>query len=490
MMFQFLVGINGLATECTQLQDGIVLSKYYLESCAACKRLSPVLEEIMDRASRAQISISLREVECTDCECEGITNFPTLEITEDKLPKARSIGYKDYKDLAKWIKDALTLDPQVFANHIEHDEGIVKELVSRDFLSGFGGQWLVLFYKDLKDTRREIFKELAKRFKDKISVAEASDKESENVTARYNITEYPFIMAINHGTSVPYTGVVDLPSLSEFADKLHRAAFENITYSELKEKTRQFRNGEPVYVVLYKNFELASFYFNELAQQFKFKATIYRSNDPAMFSAAGHHPKDIGDFEEDPDHNKMVYLTVFKNSSFFTSPAPLDDSHGVIEWIFHTHFPHVTNINNDNFYTVFHGIKPVMLLLTRSEMLLEEFNRLSASWHLGAPSSNLIFATLDSAEYPLFKEHVLKDVKEPAILFYDPVTSTWYHRNARLTKENFSKAATDMIDSYFTKKLAKYPPQKSRYNMYAFGALGIAVLAFIYKAMSVHSKVD
>lgn len=490
MILQFLIGVGGLATECTPLRDGIVLSKYYLESCAACKRLNPVLEEIMDRANKAHINMSFREVECTDCECEGITNFPTLEITEDKLPKGRTVGYKNYEDLTKWIKDALILDPQTFAGHIEHSQGQVKELVSRDFLSGFDGQWLVLFYKDPKDERRGLFKELSKKFRNKISVAEVSDKESGNVTARYNITEYPFIMAINHGTSVPYTGVADLPSLGEFADKLHRPAFENISYSDLKEKTRHFRNGESVYVVLYKNFEMASFYFNELAQQFKFKTVIYRSNDPAMFSAAGHHPKDIGDFEEDPDHNKMVYLSVFKNSSFFISPAALDDSHGVVEWIFHTHFPHVTNINNDNFYTVFHGIKPVMLLLTHSEILLEDLSRLSTNWHLGTPSANLIFATLDTIEYPLFKQHVLNDVKEPAILFYDPVTSVWYHKDVRLSKENFSKAAMDMIDSYFAKKLPKYPPQKSRYSLYALGALGIAVIALIYKAMSAHNKVD
>lgn len=490
MILWLLISINCLVTECTSLQNGIVLSKYYLESCAACKRLNPILDEILDRASRAQLNISLREVECTNCDCEGITNFPTLEITKDKLPKARTVGYKDYTSLARWLKDALILDPQVFTDHIEHEEGKVKELVSRDFLSGFDGQWLVLFYRDPKDQRRGLFKEIAKQFRSKINVAEVSDKESENVTVRYNITEYPFIMAINHGTSVPYAGVVDLPSLSEFADKLRKPAFENITYMDLKERTRHLMNGEPVYVVLYKNFEMASFYFNELAQQFKFKATMYRSDDPAMFSAAGHHPKDIGDFEEDPDHNKMVYLTVFKNSSFFTSPATLDDSHGMVEWIFHTHFPHVTDINNDNFYTVFHGIKPVMLLLTRAEAYLEDFNRLSANWHLGTPSSNLIFATLDTVEYPLFKQHVLQDIKEPAILFYDPVASVWYHKNVRLTKEDFSKTAMDMIDLYFAKRLSKYPPEKSRYTKYALGALGVAVAAFIYKAMSVNSKVD
>lgn len=476
--------------QCTLLSDGIVLSKYYLKDCTACKKLTPIFEEIKSRAEKAQINLKFREVECGACECNGISSFPTLEITKDKQPKSTTIGYKDYQSLAKWINDALSLDKTVFAGHIDHVEGVVKELTAADFLTGFDSQWLILFYNDSKDPRRALFKELSKGFKNKLTIAEISSKEAESVAARYNINEYPFILAMNHGTPVPFAGKMDFVNLNEFAEKLYTPAFQEITYNQLKDTTSTFLNGEPIFVVLYKNFEMASFYFNELAQQFKFKAQIYRSSDPAMFAAAGYHPKDLNEFERDPDHNQMVYLSVFKNSSFFVSQHRLDKSHENIEWIFNAHFPHVTNIENDNFYTVFHGIKPVALLLTRNEQLLDQFNRISATWHLGAVSSNLIFATLDTVEFPLFKQQILKYVKEPAVVFYDPIMARWYYKSIKLTPENFNSVVMKMIDAYFNKKLPDYPVKKSRFNVYVIGSLAAALLAFVYKLRVMSTKVD
>lgn len=475
--------------KCTSLTDGIVLSKYYLETCAACKRLNPILDEIKSQANKAQLNIKFREVECTACECEGITNFPTMEITQDKESKGKTVGYKDYENLAKWIKETLSLDKEIFADHMDHREGVVKQLVARDFLTGFDGQWLVLFYDNEKDIRRSLFKELAKIFKGKVSIAEVSKNESMNVTARYNIAEYPLIMGINQGTPVPFAGKVDLGNLSQFVEKLYTPAFQEITYQELRDKSKSFLNGEPVYVVLYKNYEMASFYFNELAQQFKFKTQIYRSSDPAMFAAAGYHPKDLTDFTENPDHNQMVYFTLFKNSAFFLSPEKLDHTQDIIAWIFHTHFPHVTNINNENFYTVFHGIKPVVVLLTKSDILVSSFNKLSASWNLGTASSNLIFTTLDSIEYPLFKKKILNGIKEPAVVFYDPVVSKWYYQSAKLTNENLNKTVMGMIDLYFNGKLPPYPTKVRTINVYYVVSIAAIVIVFCYKCLNLKKKI-
>lgn len=488
-MLLCLLALVFAAEQCTSLTDGIVISKYYLDTCAACKRLNPVLDEIKSQASKAQINIKFREVECTGCECDGITNFPTLEITDDKFSKGKTVGYKDYENLAKWIKETLSLDKEVFASHLEHKEGAVKQLIARDFLTGFDGQWLILFYDNEKDVRRDLFKELAKIFSGKITISEVSKHESQNVTSRYNITEYPLIMGINQGTPVPFAGKVDLGSLSQFIEKLYTPAFQEITYQDLKSKSHGFKNGEPVYVVLYKNFEIASYYFNELAQQFKFKTQIFRSNDPAMFAAAGYHPKDLADFTENPDHNQMVFFTLFKNSSFFLSPEKLDHTQDVISWIFHTHFPHVTNINNENFYTVFHGIKPVVVLLTKSDQLVESFNKLSASWNLGTASSNLIFTTLDSIEYPLFKKKILSGVKEPAIVFYDPIQSKWFYQPAKLTDENLNRTAMGMIDAYFNGKLASYPPKPRGVNIYLVVVFAALSLGCLYKYLISRKKI-
>ncbi|KAM0680128.1 hypothetical protein GINT2_001824 [Glugoides intestinalis] len=475
---------------CSLLSNGIVLSKYYLKNCAACTRLTPIYEEIKSKAEKAQINIKFREIECGSCECNGISSFPTMEITRDKESMASMVGYKDYHSISDWLNTALALEGDVFGNHIEHVEGLVKALTTEDFIAGFDGQWMLLFYEDAKDVNRTIFKELAKAYKDKISIAEIDSKEAESIAARYNVTEYPTILAINHGTPVPFTGKNNFANLSAFAERLFLPAFQHITYKELKEVSREHRNGEPMFIVLYKNFELASFYFNELAQQFKFKALIYRSDDPAVFAAAGSYPKDIKEFENGPEHNQMVYLSVYKNSSFFIAQSKLDRMHELVEWIFHAHFPHVTNIDNDNFYTVFHGIKPVVLLLTSNQQYLESFNRLSATWHLGTVASNIIFATIDPIEYPMFKSQVLPKAKDPAVAFYDPVLSQWYYQPVKITEETFNKTVMKMIDLYFNKKLPVYPAKSSGYNMYAIGALVIALGVFVYKLQAIRNKVD
>lgn len=490
LFFSFLLSCLATQENCTLLSDGIVLSKYYLKNCNACTRLTPIYEEIKSRAEKAQINIKFREIECGSCECNGISSFPTMEITRDKESMASLVGYKDYHSISDWLNTALALEDDVFGSHIEHVEGLVKSLTAADFVAGFDGQWLLLFYENNKDANRTIFNEIAKAYKDKLTVAEINSKEAVSISARYNITEYPTILAINHGTPVPFTGKNNFANISAFAERLFLPAFQHINYKDLKELSKEHKNGEPIFVVLYKNFELASFYFNELSQQFKFKALIYRSDDPAIFAAAGHYPKDIADFETGPEHDQMVYLSVYKNSSFFTAQSKLNKMHELVEWIFHAHFPHVTNIDNDNFYTVFHGIKPVVLLITSDQRFLESFNRVSATWHLGTVASNIIFATIDPIEYPMFKKQVLPNAKDPAIAFYDPVLSQWYYDPVKMTEESFNKSVIKMIDLYFNKKLPAYPPKNKRYSRYAIGALVIALAIFAYKLRSIRNKVD
>ncbi len=92
---------------------------------------------------------------------------------------------------------------------------------------------------------------------------------------------------INHGTAVGYSNAMDVEELSKFVEQLHSPSFESITYKQLRNTAKTLKNGEPIYLVLYKNYEIASHYFNDMAQQFKFKAKIFKSNDPAMFDAAG-----------------------------------------------------------------------------------------------------------------------------------------------------------------------------------------------------------
>lgn len=526
MLFYLLSIVRAMADECTAVPDGVVLNKYYLDTCTACKNLEPVIEKVQDKLREANVKVVYREIECTECACENIKSFPTLVLTRDKKKIGETTGYRPFEDqdgkegLGNWVAAHLSLEPFFVDDGKTSKKNVVKELVTRDFLSGFNGQWLILFYEDASDQNRKHFKALAESHGGRLNIGEIRSSEARNVTNRFNITEYPHVVGINHGNAVPYAGEKSLSGLRKFADRLHEPNFESITYSALSKMGAKLSSGEPIYVVLYKNYELASHYFNDLAQQFKFRARIYKSSDPAMFEAAGFHPKDYEDFAvekkskgakdhsdsdvaefddknvdyNDVDHNQMLKLLVYKNHTFYPSHVPLDRGNDIVQWIFHTHFSHVTNINNENFYTVFHGIKPVMILLTSNEQFLEEFNKLSADKHLGTPYTTILFATLDVGEYPLFKKQVLPLLKTPALAFYDPLRVRWFITDKPLGKmgsAEFSREATQMIDSYIANKLPSYPPKKSRMSYYMVGAWVVLIAAFFcFRSVAERYKTD
>lgn len=536
----FISAIGANKDECPVLTNGLVVTKYYIDGCGACQRLAPEVARIVSRLEEMKSNVKYREVECNECVCEGITSFPTLVVTDNKKEKAKSIGFKTFDKIIKWLGPLININPKALLGDNKSVEKlsdvadsvtmadsavadvkqhVVKELTARDFLSGFEGQWLILFYDSASDPNRAFFKELAKKFGNRLNIAEVAKHEAARVTNRFNITTYPRIIALNHGNTVPYAGATELPEMIRFASRLARPSFESITYKELLAKSKKVTFGEPIYVVLYKDYELASHYYNDLAQQFKFKAAIYKSNDPALFEAAGLHPKDYSDFEKqkeaesdagsskadeykekkteyhDVDHNQMLKLVVYKNNTFFASHIPLEDNNGIVQWIFHTHFAYVTNITNENFYTVFHGIKPVMILLTANERYLDDFNRFSADRHLGTPYTNTLLATLDVGEYPLFKQQVLPRLQTPAFAFYDPVRVKWYSSNTpigNISHAEFAHEAMRVLELYGANLLPEYPPKQKRgWSLYIVAAWVVLLIAFFcFRSVADRYKVD
>ncbi|ORD94567.1 hypothetical protein ECANGB1_447 [Enterospora canceri] len=462
---------------CVPPMDGMVINHYVLENCTACNRLGPVVDELLGRVEKRAVGVKYRRVVCNDCDCDGIKAFPTIEITDDKKGIGRTTGYKKYNELAGFVAKRLGLNEDALLGAIETEESRVKQLKSSDFLSGFDGEWVVLFYEDAQDPMRKIMAEIAKT-ETQVKFGEAHKRDVGGNEGRMSISRYPHISGINAGTFVPFMGSYDgddfRSRLTAFVEKLARPSFEPITYAKLKQLSKTLAPGEPVYVVAYRDYDTASFYFGSLAKQFKFKTTIYRTNDPVFFEKAGFHPEETHD-----DHDQLVRLFVYKNGSFYACPYKLEENAEVVQWIFHTHFPFVTVLGNENFYSVFHGIKPVVLLVTEGDALLDEFNRISADRHLGTPYTNTLFVALDAAEYPLFKQSVLPLVRIPSISVFDPFASQWFHQPDEVSAGNLRKKTLSYIEDYYARRLPTYPPAPSKTRRYLAAAAIVGVLLVI-----------
>ncbi|OQS53601.1 hypothetical protein EHP00_1785 [Ecytonucleospora hepatopenaei] len=470
-----LLFINCDTTECIPPLDGKVINHYVLKNCVACTKLSPVIDELLSKINKTDMGIKYRKVVCNDCECDGIKAFPTIEITEDKKEINKMVGFKKYNEVATWVADTFKINQNLLIeNVIEFESGSVKMLSNKDFLGGFDGEWLILFYEDKKNPLRKLFREIAVNYPE-LKVGEVSKTEVKDIESRINITAYPHIAGVNEGSFVPLMGDYSSDDFHKrmevFIETLQKESFTELSYDELKKMDTVKTAGEPTYVVLYKNYEAAAYYFKTLAKQFKFKTDFYRSSDPKMFEKTGFEPHNEHDEVE-----LMVRLYVYKNGSFYPCPYKIENNPEIVQWIFHTHFPHVTNLANENFYSVFHGIKPVILLVApQDNYLVDEFNRVSADRHLGTPFTNTLFVYLNTTEYPVFKKAVLNDIKEPAIAVFDPFTSTWYHKKTELTVNNLKKTVMNTIEGFYTKKLPIYPPKKTNKIFYAV----VCVLAFL-----------
>src|SRR5699024_9846395 len=137
-----------------------------------------------------------------------------------------------------------------------------------------------------------------------------------------------------------------------------------------------------------------------------------------------------------PDEEKVI-LKAYKNGIFHTCPHKLDDLKLIGEWIFFTHYPHLTRITNENFYPIFHGLKPVVLLLSKGEYLNIQLEKFSTLYHGNMPYTDYLFAALDINQFPLFIPSLLPKMKDPALVFFLPDRHYFYHKEMSLTEENF-----------------------------------------------------
>lgn len=483
MLLVYLIGcLAEIVEQCKPINEGYVLSKYFTQWCPACQKMSPLVSEISNKVDRHGAGLKIRSVDCDECSCANVRNYPTLELSKDGETLGRLEGAQDYDAIVEFIVGHTGIERSVFDGHVHEKEAAVQKLTKRDFLSGFDGPHVVLFYSREDEKYREVFKELAKIYDGKLSVGEIDSVESAEFVNRYDIRSYPSISGIFNGLSVPFIeseGTPSIPKLIEFCDKLIEPSFQNLTLDKFNAEASKLEPGEPIYVVFHKNLALANAYFQKMAHMYKFKARMYRSDDHGLFEKASIFPKELGagaDASTSPSHSEVVILSVYKNGIFYRYSDTFGDEAKITDWVFHTHYKHLTKVDNHNFYSIFHGLKPVMLLLTRGEQFVSKMNDFSTDRHLGVPYTDMVFATMEIDDYPLFIPTLVPKLSTPGLVVFEPWANLFRHKKVKLTEDNFVSAAMDAYNLYQSNSLPLYPPKSNGLLKYcALGALILGV---------------
>ncbi|EJW02159.1 hypothetical protein EDEG_03403 [Edhazardia aedis USNM 41457] len=462
--------------------EGLVIHKFYRDNCPHCQRIAPLIEEIDDRLETHGIKSKVRSVECKSCDCskDKIDAVPTIIVTRDGKELDRFRGYHDYEFIAEFVSRVAGINPKILERGDKETPGKVVKLKADDFYSIFSGPWLILFYNNKKDRYRELMVELGKFYLDKLNIAEAHESEAKNFEARYGITEYPTILALYNGVMVEYTGQPELFSLIDFCDTLIAPVFVDIKREKFDEIEQQTPQGEPIFLVFYSHLALANSYFMQLSHEMKFRVKLYKTGDKDLIQKAGIHPKDR-DVDVDVKDNEAVILTVYRNGIFHRFDGDIGNNEDLLNWIYHAHYPLLTRISPKTFSGVFFGFKPVILLITRNEHLVHEFEAFIEMRHKGLPYTSHIFAAIEFTEFPgLFTDN-LPGISVPAIIVYDPQKKKFYGEHTKVDNYNLKDVAYKTIKLYEDGKLKIYKKESHGFKY-------IVVLLVILAACAIGIK--
>lgn len=224
--------------------------------------------------------------------------------------------------------------------------------------------------------------------------------------------------------------------------------------------------------MFYRDLALVNRHFKQIAHEYKLRTKIYKTNDESLFNMADIYPE-TGDVKDE----KKAVLAVYKNGSFYKYPYELNDESSLTFWIFHSHFPHLSRITNDNFQAIFHGIQAVLLLVTRGNQYLAEFEKIAKDMNEGIPFMHLNYAAIDVDEYSLFVPSLLPNIDIPSMVIFDPTRSLFFHRKINF-KEDFKGDIIRMIDEFKMDKLPIYP-HKSSFIKYSIIFASVSLIFFI-----------
>ncbi|KAG0442135.1 Thioredoxin [Dictyocoela muelleri] len=446
------------------IQNGISLTKYYKEDCPHCLKITPFLEEIKDKVN----FIRFNEVNCNDCECKehDIKAVPTLVLRKDGVEIDRIRGYNDFHRIIMFLGQ-VGVTPDMIENK-KFGNGDVQRLYERDFYKAFEGPWMILFYSSKNDKVRDLMKEAADKYRGKVNFGEINKSSSINLVPRFNISVLPTIIALYNGIVTSYNGKPEILQFSKFIDRLITPSFKEIDLEEFTKISKT--SHEPIFIVFTNDLLLANSYFKRAAHEYKLHTRMYKTTDPALFDRANIHPNDGKDEER-------VILAVYKNGTFHQFPESIT-SENIAAWIYNTHFPHLTRITNENFYSVFHGIKPAVILISKNEEYVSDFEHVAMKMSLGLPYTEQIFCTLDANEYSLFIPQLLPGLKTPLITIFNPQKQLFYYQKINFNN-NLDVQVIDFIKMYTNGTIKPYPPKFSYKKYIVFGTLGLLVVVIV-----------
>jgi thioredoxin domain-containing protein 5 len=461
MLIYFICSIfSKVDSHCDIQTDGTVFLEYYKEHDTDHQLMEPHLHMLDAFAHENDINLKIQKVDCNSCICPDIKNTPTFKIMKDNKVLDSFTGYSEYSDLLQFVAKNLSI-------YLKKKNSLV-DLKERDFYSTFEEPWLVLFYKEENKNIELLLKHVREIFENTIKIGRIDEKESKNILGRYNINVFPVIMGIHSDLSVPFLEDLTINNILNFANRLVEPSLQKI---QKKDLTNIISKDESFYLVLFKDEVLADNLFFKYAHSFKFKIKMYKSEDKALFDQVG-----IPDNDQD-----KVKLTIYKNGRFHIFDKDIFDDNLVVDWIFHTHFANVTKVSDSTFHSVFNGMKPVFLLITTNDKLLEEFNEFARHVHYGLPFINMLFASINLNEYMLFTQALLPKIEIPTFVVYSPHDKKFYHNKIILRSENFKIQATDTLKLYESGKMKPYIRKSFEYfTLFLWVSVILLVCVSIY----------
>ncbi|KAM0673849.1 hypothetical protein GVAV_002687 [Gurleya vavrai] len=435
-------------SEYCEIPKELSLTLYTEQECEDCEEQIKIFNELI-----LPQKIIKRQVDCNSCECDDVSQFPTMKISEDGKNTAQISGLHTINEIYSFLK----------MNGFEEVENLInirkwkaKRLKLSDISQNIVRPWLILFYKNESDPMIDIFDDLAGFYKEKCSFGIIHKTEFSEYEEKLNIRNYPSIFAYYNGLSEKFNQANTVENLKIFVENLIKPVLKEINYQEFSNLKNK---DETVFIVFYKNKEIAYSNFKKLADIYRFICPFYISNDQNLIDLAN---VSFQTKNKQIDPKNVLVLVAFKHNKFHQLKISSFNFENINEWIFHSHYPHLTKVNHDNFYRIFNGMKPVVLLLTENEKFDSEFEKIAEEMHGGRASLDYVFATLDVNNINGFVDTLLPKFKVPGVLVYQPKGMFYYASKDILSDEKFEEYVRKLIKDYENEKLETYPFKKRK----------------------------